>query len=195
MSGNLEQANQSISDGQCIVYPTETVYGIGANALNSESVERVYEAKNRDYSKPISMAVPNIQSLKQHVYLNEREEQFIQENLPGPVTVICEKKDHIPDILTSGSDRLGVRIPDYNKTLRLLRATGPITATSANISGTGSVVDTNDLSESFLDNISTVVDDGILDGGTGSTVVDVSNSEIHREGAVGDQVDAWLQNN
>ena len=191
----LEEAKNTINKGECIVYPTETVYGLGVDALDPMSIKRAYEAKNRDYSKPMSMAVPDIDTVKKHIYITEKEKEFMSEFLPGPVTVICNKKDHVPDVLTSETDKVGIRIPNYKYTLQLLNKTGPITSTSANISGSGSVVNVANLSDEFIENIETIVDDGILSGGTGSTVVDVSESKIHRQGAISKEVSEWLDNN
>lgn len=188
-----KEASKAIKRGSCIVYPTETVYGIGANALNENAVKNVFNAKDRDPSKPVSMAVPEVEVAERFISVSDYEVSFMKEFLPGPVTVVCEKKSSVPDVLTSGSDMVGIRIPDHQYTLDLLSHTGPITASSANISGTGSVKDVSNLSDDFLENISVVIDDGKLEGGTGSTVVNVSEKKIHRWGAIGQKVESWLQ--
>lgn len=190
---DYQKAQNTIENGGCIVYPTETVYGIGADALDSTSVKKAYKAKKRDKSKPMSMAVPDVRTAKRYVDMSLIERTFIENFLPGPVTVLCKKKDIVPDVLTAGKDKVGIRIPDYDETLELLEYTGPITSTSANISGTASVTSVSDLSDEFLESVDYIFDDGELDGGTGSTVVDVEENKIHREGAVGEEVATWLE--
>lgn len=191
----FEQETRAIRNGELVVFPTETVYGVATDALNPNAVERVYATKQRDRSKPISLAVPNHKSAEEYVGVSDRERDFMDEFLPGPVTVLLPKRDIVPDILTSGHEKVGIRVPDHEVALAFLDSAGPVTATSANISGTGSVVDVNELSDKFLPNIEYVIDDGVLSGGIGSTVVDVHESEIHRHGAIGDKVQSWLEEN
>lgn len=188
-------ARESIESGGLVVYPTETVYGLGADALDSDSVERVYECKRRDRSKPVSLAVPNIQAANSYVDINGKEKSFMQEFLPGPVTVLLPKYDEVPDILTSGREKVGVRIPDNETALELLREVNPITSTSANVSGTGSVVDIDNLSDTVEDEVDHVIDEGVLEGGVGSTVVDLREEKVYREGAMYSSVDKWLNDN
>ncbi len=111
--------------------------------------------------------------------------------LPGPVTVVCEKRDAVPDALTGGRERVGVRVPDHEVALALLERVAPVTATSANVSGTGSVRRAADLDPGFLDDVAVVLDGGET-GGVESTVVDVANDEILREGANAAAIAEWL---
>lgn len=191
----FETAKNCVQNDELVVFPTETVYGLAGDALSETAIEKVYKVKKRSPSKPISLATPSFEESLQYVHASEREELFMESFLPGPVTVLVEKRARVPDILTSGREKVGVRVPDHDVALQLLESVSPLTATSANISGTGSVVNTDKLSRNVLDNVGCVVDDGVLDGGTGSTVVDVEENEIHREGAVGKKVREWLQNN
>ncbi|WP_293031607.1 L-threonylcarbamoyladenylate synthase, partial [Natronococcus sp.] len=136
----LESAAAAIRGGELVVYPTETVYGLGANAVDPDAVERVFEAKGRDRSKPVSMALPSVPSALEYVRASDREREFMARFLPGPVTVLCRRRDVVPDELTAGEDRVGVRVPDHDLALRLCERAGtPITSTSANVSGRGSV--------------------------------------------------------
>ncbi|KAA9399496.1 threonylcarbamoyl-AMP synthase [Haloarcula sp. CBA1130] len=187
----VDDAAAAVRDGGLVVYPTETVYGLGADALDAEAVERVFEAKGRDRDKPISMAVPDVETARQYTRVNERELAFMREFLPGPVTVVTERRDAVPDVLVAGRDRVGIRIPDHDTALELLAETGPLTATSANISGNPSARTVDDL-DAIRERVAAVVDDGETDGGTGSTVVDVDSGTIHRRGARADAVESWL---
>jgi len=135
----LDRAADAIDSGALVVYPTETVYGLAADALEPEAVDRVFEVKGRDRSKPLSFAVPSVPSALRYVRATDRERRFMATFLPGPVTVLCRRREAVPDELTAGRDRVGVRVPDHPLALRLCeRASTPITATSANVSGRAS---------------------------------------------------------
>lgn len=190
-SDEIERAARAIRAGELVVYPTETVYGLGADALDAEAVESVFEAKGRNRSNPLSMAVPDLATAREYTTPTERERAFIEQFLPGPVTVVLERKSMVPDGLTAGSDRVGVRIPDHEVALELAAQAGPITATSANVSGTGSARSVEELDEAIQDAAAVVLDGGETPGG-GSTVVDVEHDEIHRRGARADEIEGWL---
>ncbi|MFC7214435.1 L-threonylcarbamoyladenylate synthase [Saliphagus sp. GCM10025334] len=189
---DLERAATAIRNGSLVVYPTETVYGLAANALDPTAVERVFEVKRRDRSKPISLAVPSVPATLEHVRASDRERQFMARFLPGPVTVLCRRREAVPDVLTAGDERVGVRVPDHDLALRLCeRAETPITATSANVSGRGSVRRPADLDPEVREAVAVVLEAGET-AGTESTVVDVASGTIHRRGALADEIEAWL---
>ncbi|MUV60598.1 L-threonylcarbamoyladenylate synthase [Halobacterium sp. CBA1126] len=188
----LDAAADAARGGGLVVYPTETVYGLGADALDPDAVGAVFDAKRRDREKPLSFAFPDADAASEHVYWTDTERAFAEEFLPGPVTLVCEKRDSVPDALTGGRDRVGVRVPDHEVALALLDRVAPLTATSANVSGEPSVTDPADLDAEFRARVDAVLDAGETPGGTGSTVVDVERNEILREGAVGDAVREWL---
>lgn len=204
---DVDRAIRAIRDGGIVVYPTETVYGLGADALDPAAVERVFAAKGRSRSNPLSMAVPDPETAARHARLTEREQAFIEAFLPGPVTVVVEAGSEVPDTLTAGRDRVGIRIPDHDLALALLRETAPITATSANRSGEPSVTRIADLDPELREAVAGVVDGATERGseahptvsddgeasGTESTVVDVERNEIHRRGALIEEIEAWLQ--
>ncbi|MCL9812245.1 L-threonylcarbamoyladenylate synthase [Natranaeroarchaeum aerophilus] len=188
---DLDRAAAAIRDGELVVYPTETVYGLAADALDPDAVERVFETKGREWSKPVSLGVPEVDTAAEYVDATERERAFMREFLPGPVTVLCERREMVPDVLTAGSDRVGVRVPDHDLALALLERTGPITATSANVSGRPSARRVAEVDTEIRDAASVVLDGGKT-GGVESTVVDVESGEIHRRGALGNEIEAWL---
>jgi len=189
----FDRAAEAIDTGDLVVYPTETVYGLGAAALEPDAVERIFEVKGRDRSKPLSFAVPSVPSALQYVRATERERQFMATFLPGPVTVLCRRRESVPDELTAGRDRVGVRVPDHPIALRLCERAGtPITATSANVSGRPSVRELGDLDSEIREAAAVVLDGGETDG-TESTVVDVSSATIHRRGAQADEIETWLE--
>lgn len=188
---DIERAARAIREGGLVVYPTETVYGLGADALDPDRVERVFEAKGRSRSKPLSMAVPDADRAARYTRLTDRERRFIDEFLPGPVTVVVEAGDEVPAELTAGRDRVGVRIPDHELALELLRTVAPITSTSANRSGQPSVRRVADLDPEIREAAAVVLNGGET-AGTESTVVDVARDEIHRRGANAERIEAWL---
>jgi L-threonylcarbamoyladenylate synthase len=189
---DLAAAADAIRGGGLVVYPTETVYGVGADALEADAVESVFDAKRRERDKPLSFAFPDAESARDHLRVGDTERAFMDAFLPGPVTVVCEKRDTVPDVLTGGRDRVGVRVPDQDVALALLERVAPLTATSANVSGRPSVTDPTELGDDFLDAVDVVLDAGETAGGTPSTVVDVARDEVIRPGADADAVRDWL---
>ena len=189
--GDLDAASRAIAAGDLVVYPTETVYGLGADALDPTAIDRVFEAKGRSRDNPLSMAVPSIEAALAYTEAGEDARAFINAFLPGPATVVCERGTDVPDALTAGRDRVGVRIPDHDLALDLLERAAPVTATSANRSGTGSVTHPDDLGGPVRQAAAVVLDDGTTPG-TESTVVDPERGEIHRRGAMADAIEAWL---
>ncbi|MFB6184738.1 MAG: L-threonylcarbamoyladenylate synthase [Haloarculaceae archaeon] len=188
---DLDGAVEAIRAGRLVVYPTETVYGLGANAVDAAAVERVFEAKGRDRSNPVSLGVPDVETALEYTVPTARERRFMHAFLPGPVTVVVERKPTVPDVLTAGRDRVGVRVPDHDLALALLERVYPVTATSANVSGEPSVRRVADLDDRIREAAAVVLDGGET-GGTGSTVVDVEAGEIHRRGDLADEIDDWL---
>ena len=188
---SIAAAAEAIAAGELVVYPTETVYGLAGDATDPDAVERVFEAKGRSRDKPLSMAVPDVGTALAYTCPTEREEQFMREFLPGPVTVVVDRWEMLPDGLTAGKPKVGIRIPDHPIALALLEAAGAVTATSANISGTPSATTVDELDDS-AEAAAVVLDGGGTDGGTGSTVLDVAAGDIIRRGAEADAVEAWL---
>jgi L-threonylcarbamoyladenylate synthase len=197
MAGNvrdpdvLDRAAGAVADGELVVYPTETVYGLGGDALDAAAVERVFDAKGRSRENPVSLGVPSVEAAQAYTRPTDRELAFMREFLPGPVTVVVERRPAVPDVLTAGRDRVGVRVPDHDGALALLERTGPLTATSANRSGRPSVRRVADLDREIRDAAAVVLDGGETPG-TESTVVDVSAGEIVRRGALADDIESWL---
>jgi len=187
----LDRAAAALRDHQLVVYPTETVYGLGADALDSAAVAAVFDAKDRDRDTPVSMAVPDVATAARYTRPTERARRFMEEFLPGPVTVVVERGPTVPDVLTAGRDRVGVRVPDHDVALALLSRLAPITATSANVSGRPSTSHPDDLDDEIREAAATVIDDGGTPGG-GSTVVDPDAADVIREGPRADEIRTWL---
>ena len=186
----LTGAVAAIRRGDLVVYPTETVYGLAADALDAEAVERVFEAKGRSREQPVSMALPDVAVAEDYTTPSKRERAFCKAFLPGPVTVLLERTDRGPDVLVAGRDRVGVRVPDHDLARDLARRTGPMTSTSANRSGNPSARTVDELDAEIHGRA--VVLDGGETPGTESTVVNVADGEIVRRGARADEIEMWL---
>nr|WP_321169066.1 L-threonylcarbamoyladenylate synthase [Halorubrum sp. CBA1125] len=187
----MRRAARAAADGELVVYPTETVYGLGADALDPDAVERVFELKGRDRENPLSLGVTSVDAALRYTRPTEFAVAFARAFLPGPVTVVVERDEAVPDVLTAGSDRVGIRVPDHDVARALLDRAGPLTATSANVSGTGSVTHPDDLGDRLCEGVAAVVADGETPG-TESTVVDPETGTIHRRGAMAGAIAAWL---
>lgn len=186
---DIKKASDIIKKNGIVIYPTETVYGIGANIFSNIALEKVFAIKKRDKYKPVSVAVSDIKMMEDLVYIGEKERRFIEQFLPGPVTVILKKKEKVPDMLTSGSELLGIRYPAHETTIKLIQLAGvPITSTSANISGEAPPrrVDEIKISADYI------IDGGEC-GGEPSTVVDLVNRKIIRKGAKYEEVAGFLK--
>jgi L-threonylcarbamoyladenylate synthase len=190
---DLREAVAALRRGDLVVYPTETIYGLGADALDPEAIERVFEAKGRPRDKPLSMALPDAAVAADYARVSARERAFCDRFLPGPVTVLLERTDRVPDALVAGRNRVGIRVPDHDLARDLARRVGPITATSANRSGAPSARRVEEIDASIRD--AAVVLDGSETPGTESTVVNVAADEIVRRGALADDIEAWLAEN
>jgi L-threonylcarbamoyladenylate synthase len=188
---DLDAAAAAARDGDLVVYPTETVYGLGADALDPTAVERVFEAKGRSRTEPLSLAVPDVASALDVTAPTERARAFMAAMLPGPVTIVVERDPAVPAVLTAGRDRVGVRVPDHPIALALLDRVAPLTATSANVSGRPAATTVEALDGAIQEAAAVVLDGGETPGG-GSTVVDPGRDEIIRAGTQGAVVRAWL---
>jgi len=187
---DIKKASEIIRNNGIVIYPTETVYGIGANIFSNIALEKVFAIKKRDKDKPVSVAVSDLKMMEDLVYIGKKERHFIEKFLPGPVTVLLKKRDLVPGVLTSGSELVGIRFPAHETTINLIQLAGvPITSTSANFSG--------ETPPRRVDEIR-VGADYVIDGGEckgePSTVVDLVNLKIIRIGANFEDVLAALEN-
>jgi L-threonylcarbamoyladenylate synthase len=185
----VEKAVSVLMHDGTIIYPTETVYGLGADAFSDEAILKVYEAKKRPLGMPISLAVSDFDMLATIAHVEPWMHPFIEAFLPGPVTVIICARGIVPDILTGGTGMIGIRMPAHDLALQIIeRFDAPITATSANLHGA---------KEPQTEDECTVPRELFINGGrlpgTPSTVVDLINKRIVRRGAQADAVEAYLK--
>lgn len=186
----IERAVSVLSHDGIIVYPTDTIYGLGADALSEEAIYKVYEVKKRPLGMPVSIAVSDFEMLGAVGRLEPWMSGFIETFLPGPVTVVVQARKCVPVILTGGTSLIGVRIPANDLALRIIEGfDAPITATSANVHGGNDPKTREEVSVPY----EYFVDGGRLPG-TPSTVVDLVAKTIIRRGALADTIDAFLKN-
>lgn len=192
MSDEIDRAVQALENGELVVYPTETVYGLGSDGLDDDAVEKVFAAKNRPRQNPVSLAVPTVDQAEEILVLSERSKRFMHEFLPGPITVLGKPTIDIPPNVTAGNDVLGVRVPDHPVAKELLVKFSPVTATSANISGHGSVTHPDTLDTALTDKAAEIIDAGESPGGE-STVVNPETATIVRRGVIAERIEEWFQ--
>ncbi len=174
----VESAVEILKHDGIVVYPTETVYGLGGDAFSDEAILKVYEAKKRPLSMPISIAVCSCDMIHGVAKTNDRAIGFIDHFLPGPVTVVLPARKSVPDVLTGGTGMIGIRFPSHPVALRLIDMfDSPITATSANLSGSKDPVTPGECHIAY----DLLIDGGKLPG-TPSTVIDLTSGEIIRAG-------------
>ena len=164
-----------VQNGEIIIFPTETVYGIGANAFDKDAVNKVFEAKNRPLDNPLIVLVSKKEDIKNIAKnISEIEQILIDNFMPGPFTLVLEKKESVPDIVSASSSYVGVRIPDNKIAKKIVEASGvPIVGPSANISGKISGTNILDIKDELEQKVSAIIDGGESKIGIESTVVKV----------------------
>ena len=184
----LDIAAEFIKQGKIVVFPTETVYGIGTNGLDEKAVRKLYEVKKRPLNKPISLLVSNMEMVKAIAKdITEVEYKIMEKFFPGPLTIILKKKDIVSDIVTAGQDTVGVRMPSGEIARKLVELSGvPIATPSANISGQPSGTNLSEIKENFEENVDFYIDGGNSELGISSTIVQVIDGkiEILRQGSI-----------
>ena len=171
----LKFAGEIIKNGGLVLFPTETVYGIGANGLDENAVKKIYMAKGRKQDNPLILHISDFNMLSKIAKnISEIEYTLIKAFWPGPFTIILNRTDIVPDIVTAGLDTVGVRMPSGNIAKELISYAGvPIAAPSANISGRPSGTNISDIFQELSDKVDYIIDGGECEVGLESTVVRV----------------------
>jgi len=180
----IKIVTECLKDGGVIIYPTDTVYGIGANVFDEKAILKVFSIKKRALNKPLSICISRIEDIKQVAQMDVRAETVIRNLLPGPFTIILKKNDNISSLLTAGSDKIGIRIPDNSICMDLSKEF-PITSTSANLSGYDIPESVEGVLKQLGSSIDIMMDAGICKHGIPSTVIDMTvyPPKVLREGA------------
>lgn len=176
----LRIVTKALDEDKLIVFPTETVYGIAGNALNVEVIDKLFQAKKRDYSKPFSLMLSDINKIKDIAYVSADEEKIINKFMPGPITLILKKKDCISNLVTANSDTVGVRIPNHEIALSILKSVDyPLATSSANISGSVNNSNIEDIINDLENYVDIFIKGNISSNLLASTVVEIKNNEVN----------------
>jgi len=175
-----------IRQGGLVVYPTDTLYGLGASALDERAVQHVYEVKQRPRDMPLPVAVGSVDDIETVAYMNETAGALAARLLPGALTLVLRKRRHVPRQVAG--DTIAVRVPDHRVALQLCREAGPVTATSANLHGGALPAEVDMVRRHLGDMVDRYLDGGRLPG-VPSTVVDVTSGDITivRDGAISEE--------
>jgi len=184
----FSSAAKALREGRLVAFPTETVYGLGANALDPQAVRRIFESKGRPLDNPLIVHIANISQLEPLVKeIPDRAEALIRAFWPGPLTLVMKKSELVPDEITAGLDTVAVRMPDNPVALRLIEEAGvPVAAPSANLSGRPSPTTYQHVLEDLNGRIEYIINGGPCKIGVESTVLDITSETpvILRPGGV-----------
>lgn len=177
---NIEEAANLIRNGELVIFPTETVYGIGANGLDAEAVKNIFIAKGRAQDNPLILHVSDFEMVDLIAHdINDLERKLMDIFFPGPLTIILNKKDIVPSNVSCNLDTVGVRMPSNKIAHALIEsAKVPIAAPSANISGKPSGTNIDDIKNELGDKVALIIDGGETDIGLESTVVRVIDNRV-----------------
>jgi L-threonylcarbamoyladenylate synthase len=198
IASQIDRAVEILKSGGIVVFPTDTVYGLGGDAFNSEAVERVYEVKQRPRSLPLPLLLADTVQVAAVVDSVPEIARFLMKHFwPGGLTLVLPKAASLPDIITAGSEKVAIRIPNHVVPLTIIRRLrAPIIGTSANISDKPSPVTADEVEQQIGDGVDLIIDMGRCPGGLESTVVDVTGETpvILRHGIIqGDEIKKLCQ--
>lgn len=176
----LKEIAKEIKKGKTIVFPTDTVFGLGTNGLDANAIKKIYKIKNRPLNKPMNLIVQDIDMVKSITKNISKEELKIMEAfLPGPLTIILNKKQIVPDILTNNKGTVGIRIPENKVLQKLIKYCGvPLVGTSANISGKNNGTNIKEIIKEFGNKVDYYIDCGESKVTKPSTIVRVIDKKI-----------------
>ncbi len=172
---NLQKAAQALQDGLLVGMPTETVYGLGADALNETAVRAIFAAKGRPADNPLIVHVPSIEAAEPLCHIDERSRRVMTHFCPGPLTLLLPKKPIVPEVVNAGLPSVAIRIPSHPVARKLLELSGvPVAAPSANTSGKPSPTTAAHVMDDLSGKLYSVIDGGACEVGLESTVIDMT---------------------
>ncbi|MBR5954628.1 MAG: threonylcarbamoyl-AMP synthase [Methanobrevibacter sp.] len=172
----IDEAIEVLANGGVIIYPTDTVYGLGANIFDNKAVRKVFEIKQRSLLKPLSVLVSDTDAIELIARISIYQKDTIDKYLPGPYTFILNKTPIVPRVVTSGSTHVGVRVPKNEIACRLA-SLFPITTTSANLSDEEVLSSPKDILNQLGCDVDLVIDVGPLKSNKASTIVDLTSAQ------------------
>ena len=195
---DISTAASYLTNGELVAIPTETVYGLAANALNEDAVLNIYAAKNRPQFNPLIMHVASFEQAKQYIKdIPAEAEQLAAAFWPGPLTMLFNKQQNVPDLVTAGSKRVAIRVPNHPLTLQLLsQLEFPVAAPSANPSGYVSPTTAEHVYEGLQGKIPYILNGGACGVGVESTIIgwnEIGETELYRLGGIAiEQIEAVI---
>ena len=181
----IEKASQIVSSGGIVIFPTDTVYGIGCNPYNKKAVEKIYKIKSRDIMKSVPVLTYSIKTAEKIVEFDQFTKKIVEKFWPGPLTVILKVTDEKIKKSLHLENKIAIRVPDHKCTLELLKKCNFLVGTSANISGNLPHTDPEECLKN-LKNYDIFVDSGIITSKGESTIIEIENEQIKiiREGSL-----------
>ena len=181
----IEKAFQIINQGGIAVFPTDTVYGIGCNPYNKDSVRKICKIKSRDISKPFPVLAYSKDIAERIVFFDEFARKIVERFWPGPLTIILKLTDENLKKSLNVADKIAIRVPNHKCTLELLKKCNFLVGTSANISGHSSFTNPDECFNN-IQKYDVFVDGGIITSKAESTIIEIENEEIKiiREGSL-----------
>ena len=183
----LEEVIDILNHDGVIIFPTDTVYGLACNCFSERAIEKIFEIKKRAKYKPISVLTDSLEKIALVADISTKEEELVDKYMPGALTIVMDKKEDVPNILTASLPTVGVRIPDNDIALTLLgNYPYPLATTSANESGDKDGIDVQEFITYFDGKVDAIIDGGKTKLQVASTIIRVENDEINviREGSI-----------
>ena len=184
---SIKLAAEIIKNGGLVVFPTETVYGLGGNGLDAEAAKKIYAAKGRPSDNPLIIHIAQPEEAEKYCFTNEYFYRLAKAFMPGPLTVILPKRDIIPSSVTGGLDTVAIRVPSHEIARALIKEAGiPIAAPSANISGRPSPTKASYVAEDMNGRVDMIIDGGDCEIGLESTIIKLEGGKaiLLRPGAI-----------
>lgn len=184
-SEGVKEASRILSEGGVVVFPTDTVYGVGCNPFDKNAVKRIYKIKNREPSKPLPVLTYSKETAEKIVEFDRDSERIADTMWPGPLTIILKTKEEKIKESLNVEEKVAVRVPNHRCTLELLRLCRYVVGTSANLSGSQSTTDPEECERDIV-GYDLLLDGGKIAGRGESTIIEMSGGElkIHREGEI-----------
>jgi len=182
----ISKVVEVLASGGIIIYPTDTVYGLGCDIFNKKAIQKIYQIKGKSFKQPLSFIVPNLKQISQFAFVSNKAYRIMRKLLPGPYTFVLPASRLVPKKISINNKKtVGIRIPRNRVCMSILeKFSNPIISTSANISGEDVLSDPHEILETIGQSIDLIIDTGIL-GHMASTVVDLTQTDpvILRQGS------------
>ena len=190
---------EALKNGAIMIYPTDTIYGIGGNALQSSVVQRIFKVKKRPSELPVPVAVNSVLMANDLAHVMDDAKKLMKTFWPGPLTIVLKRKSIVPDEVTGGSDKVGIRMPNHSIPIKLMELTKfPLVTTSANLHGQPSPIQIDERVKKLAENIDLIINTEETLGSVPSTVLDLTSKQLKvlRKGPISrNEIESVITNN